>query len=476
MASPWLDGRLVLKLLPIVFLILIHSSVEATRGTHSKNNLDCEWKEDLCNEARPLFINPQMKVGPFSTLYAPLPPKIGKHNPALMRVPNGQKVVLACSGKRNSLVRRRRKTYAELECREGTFYENNAKVDDLKTPLSESCHSKQVVTFEEHENNGELKTFDLSMLVIASNNEVYFKVRVLDGVFDQNWNVLLTRMTMTKDIKRAVCVGKRYEGFFHAYGKQDLIDISSTYGKNWYTHVMSSTCLPSAVKKLRSSDVLYKMFGTSTVPVADSEKYLSRGHLSASNDFPFKYQQDATSSMLNVAPQWQSFNLAWNTEVEEKTQSMAANTEKGLVVLTGTLGTLKLPLDCGWTGKSRDRSINRMVINTDKNNNILVKDITIYKNNYRVPEIYWKLTYPVGAEGDVMQEGTVKIGFNTLHTSGQLEKENQLYQLLNGYCKKMVNKEVAIFDCSVGNFFLSVDADCEPLQLPQKLMKLLEGN
>ncbi|CAB3359162.1 Hypothetical predicted protein [Cloeon dipterum] len=106
---------------------------------------DCVWEEDLCNRARPLYIDPDTNDGPYSVLYLPRGECSTKDAKcAQMNVPNGKKVIVACTGKNSELLRRK-STYAEATCLNGRFVDS-AGQRVVNTPIVEdSCTKEQKV-------------------------------------------------------------------------------------------------------------------------------------------------------------------------------------------------------------------------------------------------------------------------------------------------------------------------------------------
>lgn len=73
---------------------------------------------------------------------------------------------------------------------------------------------------------------------------------------------------------------------------------------------------------------------------ANSELFLSRGHMAASSDFIFRNHQLASFYFVNAAPQWQTFNGGnWNT-LEQYLKRYVACRNINTEIYTGTYGVV----------------------------------------------------------------------------------------------------------------------------------------
>ncbi|XP_060525297.1 uncharacterized protein LOC132701433 [Cylas formicarius] len=122
----------------------------------------------------------------------------------------------------------------------------------------------------------------------------------------------------------------------------------------------------------------------------DTNYYLSRGHMSARSDHYYAAQQNATFYMMNIAPQWQTFNgLNWN-QVEIDIRDYAEENGVNLQVWTGVYGVTTLPHEK--TGLPVE-----LYLYVDGNNNKALP----------VPSVYWKVAY-----NPITERGLVMIGVN----------------------------------------------------------------
>lgn len=128
---------------------------------------------------------------------------------------------------------------------------------------------------------------------------------------------------------------------------------------------------------------------SSTKYIQNDYKFISRGHLVAKKDFFYRSFQMATFRMINVAPQWQTFNgFNWN-QVEIDTRNYANDNELNLEVCTGIFGLDRLP--------------------SETNN----QDIPLYLISHGnhlalpVPALFWKIIYD-----STNNRGIVLIGLN----------------------------------------------------------------
>jgi hypothetical protein len=122
--------------------------------------------------------------------------------------------------------------------------------------------------------------------------------------------------------------------------------------------------------------------------------FLARGHLSAMADFVFGSQQRATFHYVNVAPQWQTFNIANWKVLESSVRAYADKKKIDLVVYVGTYGVATLP-DVNGTDTE-------LYLYVDINNNKAIP----------VPKLFWKAVYDPHS-----QAGVVFVGINNPYVS-----------------------------------------------------------
>ncbi|KAF4529105.1 hypothetical protein B566_EDAN013673, partial [Ephemera danica] len=123
------------------------------------------------------------------------------------------------------------------------------------------------------------------------------------------------------------------------------------------------------------SDTQMKHFNTLNIDIdIDKPKdyFFSRGHLAPNGDFLYHTHKRATYWLINVAPQWQTFNgKAWSS-LEMFVRKQICYQTKNLKVFTGTQGILNLT-----------HKVTKM-------------DTDIYlgnKNDIKVPKLFWKIVH-----------------------------------------------------------------------------------
>lgn len=78
-----------------------------------------------------------------------------------------------------------------------------------------------------------------------------------------------------------------------------------------------------------------------------SQRYLAHGHLAASADFVYQFEQRSTFNLFNAAPQWQSINNGNWKSLESSLRRFVIAKNRRLHLYTGTLGVLRLPNEQG---------------------------------------------------------------------------------------------------------------------------------
>lgn len=156
------------------------------------------------------------------------------------------------------------------------------------------------------------------------------------------------------------------------------------------------------------TDLLYYSFSLQEladkyIKPTTTSTYLARGHMAAKVDFIFGSQQRATFWLMNVAPQWQSFNAGNWERVESSTRKMASQRNTHFDVYTGTYGVMTLP---DINGQHQE-----IYLYFDENNN----------GQIPVPKIYYRVLYEKSTK-----RGIVLIGVNNIHITAE-EAEEQNY-------------------------------------------------
>jgi DNA/RNA non-specific endonuclease len=375
----------------------------------------------------------------------------------------GAYVVAACSGNGNELLHRQKTPSAIFDC---TNVNGNARlVERVSAGTSQSnichrCKKDLVASFNLLPSiDLNLKVFEMTMQVFRV-KKVLTKVKVLDGVLDSNWNVLISRTVIDKNTDKLKC-SHRWEDF-RLDGFPGVL--ANTYGDdNWPRSVMLSTC---GLNEGNHHNVLNRLFGSRTSwSTPKGSDRLVRGHLTANADMIFKFQQHATFTYVNAAPQWQKTNGQIWLQVEEKVRKIAFENQADLEVATGTFGTLELLVNCdGGTVRNRDA-----------NNNLILTKVTTLSTVdgriYRVPKIFYKIVCPPKSDCQVI------VNFNTLQTASQLYNDDVLLKtLLSNNCKPVPDKPVVhnspfYLICTKEQFHVSIQ--CSNDFKPRDVLNLL---
>lgn len=152
------------------------------------------------------------------------------------------------------------------------------------------------------------------------------------------------------------------------------------------------TNLYKRANQRRTINSLIGLNETSTLFIEDDTNYfLSRGHQTAGSDGFYPAQQNATFFMMNIAPQWQTFNgFNWN-QIEIDVRDYAEDNSVDLWVWTGVYGVATLPHQ--GTGDPVELYL---YVNSTENRKALP-----------VPEVYWKVAY-----NPITERGVALIGVN----------------------------------------------------------------
>jgi hypothetical protein len=399
----------------------------------------------------PIFIDPSAIRGTYAYLLKPIsctPPSDGRC--VRFSLPIGASVMVACSGNGNFL-QQRKTPLAMFEC--NLDHNNNAILEEkgthVKANICDTCSKIQKAKLLTSKYK-DLHLFEMALVLANA-----LKVKVLDGVLDKNYNALISRTVIDKNTDKLSCSDSRVEKF-----RLDGIfptDIKETYGDDWPESVMLSTCGSDENNHYK---VLDRLFGQGPAWSPCDNDRLVRGHLTANADQIFKFQQHATFTYVNAAPQWQKTNGKIWLSVENKVRKIAATQQVDLEVTTGTFDTLTLPVDCaGGT-----------VANKDINNNLILKRVATHRSidnrEYRVPKIFYKIVCSPKSGCHVF------VNFNTLQTSSQLDKDDVLFQtLLSKNCKPEGDSSQFYFICTEAQFYDSIQ--CSDDYKPRDLLTLL---
>lgn len=123
-----------------------------------------------------------------------------------------------------------------------------------------------------------------------------------------------------------------------------------------------------------------------------AQKYLARGHLAASADFVYQFQQRATFAFANAAPQWQAINNGNWKSLEGAVRKRVLDTGRRVTVFTGTFGVLQLP-----NGRGLMRNIY----------------LDAVQQQLPVPKYFYKLVIDGGA-----RKGVAFVSVNSPYVSG----------------------------------------------------------
>ena len=137
----------------------------------------------------------------------------------------------------------------------------------------------------------------------------------------------------------------------------------------------------------------------------------SKGHLTAKGDFVYRAQQRATYFYINTVPQWQIINGGnWNV-MENNVRSLAANSQQGLDIWTGGIGTLQL--------KDANNKMADIFLNVNEKNPLI--------KNVPVPKILYKVVYD-----SKKKAGVVFLTANNPYLKGLGD-----YQICTNVCAKV---------------------------------------
>ncbi|XP_061402303.1 uncharacterized protein LOC133338135 [Musca vetustissima] len=234
------------------------------------------------------------------------------------KLPNGTKLLLACTGSKNVIVSEKKSTL-ELTCSGNKFVDGNNNEYDLKDLVCKSIPSPSL--------------------------------RVTDEGCSQNRGVIH---------QPGFEVNKKF------YGPVFEICYNDDDEHTWYTHntindaISESTRRAFSAKGMKYStkktneyytqanqvELFKKLFGSKQTYI-DGSDYFARGHLTPDADFVFGYEQLATYFYTNVAPEYQLINAGNWLRVEELARSVAASYGDDLETYNGYLGQLQLAKNNG---------------------------------------------------------------------------------------------------------------------------------
>lgn len=157
-------------------------------------------------------------------------------------------------------------------------------------------------------------------------------IQVYDVTFDPTaLSALYSNYRMTSAIKEGQSLEARIpfrkEGLYNC-------DCDNLYKKEVHREAICS-------QLLRLSTLMCnELFG-------GQQKYLARGHLAASSDFVYTFQQRSTYNFCNAAPQWQSINNGhWKT-LEFGVREFVTSKRLRVDILVGTYGIMEWPNSAG---------------------------------------------------------------------------------------------------------------------------------
>jgi len=118
-------------------------------------------------------------------------------------------------------------------------------------------------------------------------------------------------------------------------------NVETCYGTNMDEPVLESTFGPEfkdAMNMLYPEECFKKM---KAGEIADA-RILSRGHLTANNDFVYGFQKLATFYYSNAAPQWKITNGGNFNNVEDFVRTIVSTNRAPYEVYSGTHGTMQV--------------------------------------------------------------------------------------------------------------------------------------
>ena len=202
-------------------------------------------------------------------------------------------------------------------------------------------------------------------------------------------------------------------------------------GSGFYD-IGSVTDLYKRAQQRKTINTLLGLSATSTKYIQDNNYFLSRGHTTARSDQFYGAQQNATFFLMNVAPQWQSFNgFNWN-QVEIDVRDYGEANSVNLQVWTGVHGIAKLPHEK--TGELTEL--------------YLYVDESTGRKALPVPELYWKVAYDPQTE-----RGVALIGVNNPYNSTLTTICNDISSQLNWVnWKKNDQSQGFCYACRIDTF------------------------
>ena len=292
----------------------------------------------------------------------------------LVTLANGQRILFACPG----ILNRFRNTNLGLrtvtaKCELGTIF----LVNSIRYNISDfACRLHPTHTARFSRNtcyNGTKRHIEIGFLVRLD----FYKL--IDICFD---DVLYTTLYANATVVSGI--GGFQRGFPRPNFIQSIffrtIPVNNLYTRNRQRETISG---------LLGSPQLGDKFLNAT-----SDYFLSRGHLAAKADFVYGSQQRATFYLVNVSPQWQTFQGGNWEALESSVRDFVFRKNRDFVVYTGTYGVATLP---NVTGNETE-----LYLHIDRNNN---KSIPI-------PKFFWKAVYDPES-----QAGVVFVGINNPHIS-----------------------------------------------------------
>ncbi|XP_049314486.1 uncharacterized protein LOC125778906 [Bactrocera dorsalis] len=191
-------------------------------------------------------------------------------------------------------------------------------------------------------------------------------------------------------------------------------------------------------KKPKQIKALSRILGKSVSIYVTTKNYLSRGHLVAKADLIFSGPQMSTFHVVNVVPQWQSFNAGNWSLIEDEVRKFAHDSNSTLLCLTGTWVVCTLP--------DVNNVRRELYLGDDKQNN----------NVIRVPQLFYRIVTRIDAES---RKGITFVGVNNpylkieeLTTEGYLIAEDVSHNInwIN-WDRQNIDKDCC-YACSVPDF------------------------
>ena len=146
---------------------------------------------------------------------------------------------------------------------------------------------------------------------------------------------------------------------------------------NWVSHdLFPGHSINSLYKKKHQLQIMGMILNSQELAEEYLKKnQLTRGHLAAKADFVYNFEQNATFTFANAAPQWNSFNARNWEYVESHVRDFIVENNLNVTIYTGVHGQMTL--------RDAEDEEQLIFLDLDENNGGYI----------RVPNFFWKIVY-----------------------------------------------------------------------------------